>query len=179
MMGDMMPGMMPDMMGGMQDMMGRMGDMGPKMPRGIISNITCIMQEMQWMDDYGFPNPEHLMNTVENMTLNPFLTMSMNQEIAKCHSKSMCSMDNMDSPFGPKLTQMMDYAKCIGYGFFKSCAMSEMMMKLPSGPITEEIKAATMADRAAYQPDEEEMKKEGAFMNIIMTMFGPMSPFMQ
>merc|ERR1719244_954483 len=117
---------MGGMMEGMKDMMP--GIPGPD-PACIISNISCIIHEMQWME------MDYLSNTIANLSLNPILTMTMQKEMTMCHAKSMCAMD--ESPFGPKLTKMMNYLRCLGYGFFKSCVMSEMM-KLPSGPVTDE-----------------------------------------
>ncbi|CAL4236531.1 unnamed protein product, partial [Meganyctiphanes norvegica] len=111
MMGDMMPGMMgmpgmnPDMMGNMMgEMMGAMmGDMKNMMEgimantmrmngmkgmieSSILSNISCIMQQMEWMDEKQNPNPSYLKDMITSLNLNPFITMSMQSEIAKCYS---------------------------------------------------------------------------------------------
>ncbi|CAL4184037.1 unnamed protein product [Meganyctiphanes norvegica] len=178
MMGEMMGGMMGDMKNMMEGMMGDMMSMKGMIEPSILSNITCIMQQMEWMDEKQNPNPRYLKDMITSLNLNPFITMSMQKEIAMCHAKSMCHMD-MESPFGPKLSKMMAYAKCIGYGMFKSCAMNEVMMKMPMGPMNETTMPAFMAAMGGGGFDPEEAEKDSAFMGIIMTMFGPMSPFMQ
>jgi len=188
---DMMPGMMEvmmkEMMGSMMGMMDIMKGsmmMGPDMAP-VLSNITCIMQEMKWMDKNQMPNPKGIKKMIKSFNLNPLLTMNMCKEIDTCAMQSMCSMD-MDSAFGPKIAQMMNFMKCAGYKLFGACAMNEMMMKMPMGPVADGPldDATMMAHMAAHmaeqgQQDPEEMEKEGTFMMIMQTMFGPMSPFMQ
>merc|ERR1719342_186656 len=113
------------------------------------------------------------------------LTMMMCKEVDTCAYQATCSGDK-DSPFGHKMSMVMNFLRCVGYKMFACCAMNEMMMKLPMGPMSDEPMddAAKMTAMMAHmaqnaQNDPMEMEKEGSFMMIMQTMFGPMSPFMQ
>merc|ERR1711962_738850 len=164
---------------------------GVKMPLimpPVLSNITCIMQHMKWMDAHYQPHVTGMQKVIKGLNLNPFLTMSMTNDIDHCAKETSCLMDK-DSPFGPKVSRMMNFLRCVGYKFFKCCVINEMMLKLPMGPMSPEPlddatklqhMATHMAEASNKDPMEmmKENAKEGAFMMIMQTMFGPQSPFM-
>merc|ERR1719495_1738513 len=111
---------------------------------------------------------------IKDLNLNPMLTMMMCKEIDTCAYQSMCSGDK-DSPFGYKMSMVMNFLKCVGYKMFASCAMNEMMFKLPIGPMEGDM-ATQMTAMTAHmaqngQKDPMEMENEGIFMMIMQTMF--------
>merc|ERR1712180_407821 len=147
---------------------------------------SMIMKHMvhEMMEGVKMPHVKGMQMMIKGLNLNPFLTMSMTNDIDHCAKETSCLMDK-DSPFGPKISKMMNFLRCVGYKFFKCCVINEMMLKLPMGPMSPEplddaTKLQHMATHMAEASNKDpmEMMKEGAFMMIMQTMFGPQSPFM-
>merc|ERR1719495_2692833 len=64
MMGGMMKHMMKDMMENMKSGMMMGPDMYP-----VLSNISCIMEEMQWTDKHGMPNAKAIKYMIKDLNL--------------------------------------------------------------------------------------------------------------
>ncbi|CAG9863523.1 unnamed protein product [Phyllotreta striolata] len=107
---------------------------------GKVRNITCVMQELGYLDDNLEPNYVRINERIENLSIPDDLRKDMQDGVNFCQQFSQCvpEVKKEKSPLSRELIRPMFFFKCYKHKKLEACIMKDIREKF-SGVSDEEL----------------------------------------
>ncbi|VVC43406.1 Pheromone/general odorant binding protein [Cinara cedri] len=107
------------------DVRNQMDTMTAKMT-GKIRNVTCVMQELGYLNQNMEPDYENMNDRVMRLPIAEELKQDMVDGITYCKKFSMCVPDERKDKFAKELVRPMFFFKCYKHKKLESCIMKDI-----------------------------------------------------
>ncbi|KAL5244965.1 hypothetical protein ACI65C_012375 [Semiaphis heraclei] len=107
------------------DVRNQMDTMAAKMT-GKIRNVTCVMQELGYLNQNMEPDYENMNDRVMRLPIAEELKQDMVDGITYCKKFSMCVPDERKDKFAKELVRPMFFFKCYKHKKLESCIMKDI-----------------------------------------------------
>ncbi|XP_022164510.1 uncharacterized protein LOC111029697 isoform X2 [Myzus persicae] len=107
------------------DVRNQMDTMAAKMT-GKIRNVTCVMQELGYLNQNMEPDYENMNDRVMRLPISEELKQDMVDGITYCKKFSMCVPDERKDKFAKELVRPMFFFKCYKHKKLESCIMKDI-----------------------------------------------------
>nr|XP_022914468.1 uncharacterized protein LOC111424959 [Onthophagus taurus] len=97
-----------------------------------VSNVTCVMQELGYLDENLEPNYDKIIKRIENLPVPKELRQDIHDGITYCQQFSQCIPEpkNTASPLSRELSKPMLFFKCYKYKKLEACVMKDVREKI-------------------------------------------------
>ncbi|KAG5896396.1 hypothetical protein JTB14_009601 [Gonioctena quinquepunctata] len=128
---------------------------------GRVRNVTCVMQELGYLDENLEPNYAKIGERITNLPINEELRKDMQDGVAFCQQFSQCVPDvkKEKSPLSRELIRPMFFFKCYKHKKLEACIMKDVREKF-NGVADDELDADFRRTGKAMDFSTNESEKE-------------------
>ncbi|XP_044743947.1 uncharacterized protein LOC123306126 [Chrysoperla carnea] len=95
---------------------------------GRVRNVTCVMQELGYLDDNLEPNYNKIIERISNLPIQPELKRDMQDSVTFCQKFSQCIPDfkRESSPLSRELVKPMFFFNCYKHKKLEACILKDI-----------------------------------------------------
>ncbi|XP_050540809.1 uncharacterized protein LOC126905290 [Daktulosphaira vitifoliae] len=130
---------------------------------GKIRNITCVMQELGYLNHNLEPDYENMNERVRRLPISDELKQDMTDGIEYCKQFSMCVPDERKDKFAKELVRPMFFFKCYKHKKLESCIMKDIRDRYTNEEFGEENLVSSDRSMRSTQNLEDETMEQTVF----------------
>ncbi|XP_074027053.1 uncharacterized protein [Leptinotarsa decemlineata] len=139
---------------------------------GRVRNVTCVMQELGYLDNNLEPNYVKISERITNLPVSEELRKDMQDGVAFCQQFSQCvpEVNKEKSPLSRELIRPMFFFKCYKHKKLEACIMKDVRDKF-SGVADDELESDMDLSRTGKAMDFPKADKEREIDDLASSMY--------
>ncbi|KAK7583749.1 hypothetical protein V9T40_004712 [Parthenolecanium corni] len=117
---------------------------------GRFKNITCIMQDLGYLNENLEPDYESIVNKIKSLTISTELKSDMIDAVQYCKQFSMCVPDERKDQLSKEMMRPMFFFRCYKHKKMEACIMKDIKDRYTSNEVDDNILGYRRNDRSNH-----------------------------